>query len=126
MEKFCEKNIHHPSVGNNVRALLDVVKQLSETALKLKDRMTSDPLQWAACTYPALLCFSEVFMSWRLLDLAIIAHKTMNEGDKDDFFTGKLLQATYFTDITLPQTSARIETLLRSGREVTEIPVGAF
>jgi len=126
VERFCEKNIHHTSVGNNVRALLDVVKKLSETALKFKDRMTSDPLQWAACTYPALLCFSEVFMSWRLLDLAIIAHKTMSEGDKDDFFAGKILQATYFTDITLPQTSARIGTLLSSGREVTEIPVGAF
>ena len=126
VERFCEKNIHHPSVGNNVRALLDVVKQLSETALKLKDRMTSDPLQWAACTYPALLCFSEVFMSWRLLDLAIIAHATMDEGNKEDFFTGKIMQATYFTDITLPQTSARIGTLLRQGREVTEIPIGAF
>lgn len=126
VEKFCEKNIHHTSVGNNVRALLDVAKRLRETALKFKDRMTSDPLQWAACTYPALLCFSEVFMSWRLLDLAIIAHKTMSEGDKDIFFTGKIMQATYFTDITLPQTSARIGTLLRSGREISEIPVGAF
>jgi len=126
VERFCERNIHHTSVGNNVRALFDVVKKLRETALKFKDRMTSDPLQWAACTYPALICFSEVFMSWRLLDLAIIAHKTMGEGDKDDFLTGKILQATYFTDITLPQTSARIETLLRSGREISEIPVGAF
>ncbi|MBC8247617.1 MAG: acyl-CoA dehydrogenase C-terminal domain-containing protein, partial [Deltaproteobacteria bacterium] len=126
VERFCEKNIHHLSVGNNVRALLDVVKQLSETALKLKDRMTSDPLQWAACTYPALLCFSEVFMSWRLLDLAIIAHSIIDDGNKDDFFTGKIMQATYFTDITLPQTSARIGTLLRSGREISEIPVGAF
>jgi len=126
VEKFCEKNIHHSTVGGNVKALQKVAKQLGETALNLKDRMTSDPLQWAACTYPALLCFSEVFMSWRLLDLAIIAHATMDEGNKDDFFTGKIMQATYFTDITLPQTSARIGTLLRSGREVTEIPIGAF
>jgi alkylation response protein AidB-like acyl-CoA dehydrogenase len=126
VEKFCEKNIHHSTVGDNVKALQKVSKQLGETALNLKDRMTSDPLQWAACTYPALLCFSEVFMSWRLLDLAIIAHATMDEGNKDDFFTGKIMQATYFTDITLPQTSARIGTLLRSGREVTEIPIGAF
>jgi len=126
VEKFCEKNIHHSTVGGNVKALQKVSKQLGETALNLKDRMTSDPLQWAACTYPALLCFSEVFMSWRLLDLAIIAHATMDEGNKDDFFTGKIMQATYFTDITLPQTSARIGTLLRQGREVTEIPIGAF
>ena len=126
VEKFCEKNIHHSTVGDNVKALQKVSKQLGETALNLKDRMTSDPLQWAACTYPALLCFSEVFMSWRLLDLAIIAHATMDEGNKEDFFTGKIMQATYFTDITLPQTSARIGTLLRQGREVTEIPIGAF
>jgi alkylation response protein AidB-like acyl-CoA dehydrogenase len=126
VEKFCEKNIHHSTVGDNVKALQKVSKQLGETALNLKDRMTSDPLQWAACTYPALLCFSEVFMSWRLLDLAIIAHTTMDEGNKDDFFTGKIMQATYFTDITLPQTSARIGTLLRKGREIAEIPIGAF
>jgi len=126
VEKFCEKNIHHSTVGGNVKALQKVSKQLGETALNLKDRMTSDPLQWAACTYPALLCFSEVFMSWRLLDLAIIAHATMDEGNKDDFFTGKIMQATYFTDITLPQTSARIGTLLRKGREIAEIPIGAF
>ncbi len=126
VERFCEKNIHHPSLGNNVRALHDVLKQLSETALKLKDRMTSNPLYWAACTYPALLCFSEVLMSWRLLDLAILAHKIMTEGNKNNFLTGKIMQATYFTDITLPQTFARIETLLPTGREVSEIPVGAF
>ena len=126
VEKFCEKNIHHSTVGDNVKALQKVSKQLGETALNLKDRMTSDPLQWAACTYPALLCFSEVFMSWRLLDLSVIAHSIIDEGNKDDFFTGKIMQATYFTDITLPQTSARIGTLLRQGREVTEIPIGAF
>ena len=126
VERFCENNIHHPTVGNNVRALHDVLKQLSETALKLKDRMASDPIYWAACTYPALLCFSEVLMSWRLLDLAILAHKIMTEGNKDNFLTGKIMQATYFTDITLPQTFARIETLLPTGREVSEIPVGAF
>ena len=113
-------------MGENVRALFDVASQLRETALELKERMTSDTLKWAACTYPALLCFSEVFMSWRLLDLAVIAHKAISEGNKDDFLTGKVMQATYFTDTTLPQTSARIGTLLRSDREIIDMPEDAF
>ena len=126
VEKFCKKNIQHPAVGENVRVLFDVAGQLRETALELKERMTSDTLKWAACTYPALICFSEVFMSWRLLDLAVIAHKAISEGNKDDFLTGKVMQATYFTDITLPQTSARIGTLLRPDREIIDMPENAF
>ena len=126
VERFCEMNIHHPAVGDYVKALHEVAKQLNETALKLKDQMASDPLQWAACSYPALICFGEVFMSWRLLDLAIIAHSIQDDGNKDDFFTGKVMQATYFTDITLPQTTASIETLLRSGREIVDMPESAF
>ena len=126
VDNFCKNNSHHPALGDSVKDLYKVFNQLSETALRLKDRMTSDPLQWAAYTYPALICFSEVFMSWRLLDLAIIAHTAMEGGNKEDFLTGKIMQATFFTDIILPQTTARIGTLLRTGREIVDMPESAF
>ena len=38
---------------------------------ELNEKMTSDPLQWASSTYPALTALSELTMAWRLLDMAI-------------------------------------------------------
>ena len=126
VENFCKKYEHHPTLGDNVHALSDVFKRLCKMAQELKGRMTSDPLHWAADTYPALLCFSEVIMSWRLLDMAMIAHAEMDKGKTNEYLNGKVLQATYFTNTTLPQTLARIETCRQSGREIVDMPVGAF
>ena len=67
-----------------------------------------------------------VTMAWLLLDMAIIAQRAMDKTGRNDYYTGKIMQATYFTDVTLPVTMARLETCLRSGREITEIPEQAF
>jgi hypothetical protein len=88
--------------------------------------MVSDPLLWASNTYPALLAFGEVTMAWRLLDMAIIASDTMDSGKGNDFYLGKVLQATYFVDVTLPHTLATVDICLRAGREVVNIPVRGF
>ena len=95
-------------------------------ARTLSEKMKSDPLQWASYTYPALLCFGDITMVWRLLDLAVIAQEQIEAGSGNDFLSGKVLQATYFTGTTLPLTLARMETCLRSGREVVEMPEGGF
>jgi len=82
-------------------------------------------LQWASYTYPALTAFGEVIMCWRLLDMAVIAADAMKK-KRSDFFLGKIHQATFFVDITLPHTLASIETCLRPGREIVEMPEAAF
>jgi hypothetical protein len=92
----------------------------------MRDQMKSDPLQWASNTYPALMAFGEITMTWRLLDMAVIAARNIEKGKKNNFFTGKLLQATYFTEVTLPHTLASMDNALRQGREVVEMPEGAF
>ena len=48
------------------------------------------------------------------------------EERKNDFYVGKVMQATYFTNVTLPLTMARSETCLREGREIVEMPEKAF
>ncbi|MBW1790286.1 MAG: hypothetical protein JRK53_27380, partial [Deltaproteobacteria bacterium] len=52
--------------------------------------------------------------------MARIALKAMDDGGERDFYTGKVMQATYYAGITLPLTRARTETCLRQGREVVE------
>ncbi len=127
IERFCKKNQEHPELGDRVRALAGVVKRLWETAEEMKGRMETDPLQWASYTYPGLMAFSEVTMAWRLLDMALIAYEpAQKEGKKYDSYRGKIFQATYFVDTTLPHTLATIETCLRQGREIVEIPDIAF
>ncbi|MGC8495017.1 MAG: acyl-CoA dehydrogenase C-terminal domain-containing protein, partial [Syntrophobacteraceae bacterium] len=81
-----------------------------------------DPLQWASYTYPALQAYGELTMAWRLLDMARVAC----EADANDFYRGKILQATWFVDVTLPHTLVNIDTCLRTGREILEMPEGAF
>jgi len=65
-------------------------------------------------------------MAWRLLDMALIAQRKIDEGQEIDFYLGKVMQATYFVGVTLPLTAARLDTCLRLGREIAEIPKKAF
>jgi hypothetical protein len=126
LEDFCLKNENHPLLLDPIQTLWQAAKKLKATAQSLADKSTSDPLQWAANTYPALVCFGEVTLAWRLLDLAIIAQRHLEDEPGNEFYLGKIFQATYWTEITLPETMARIDTCLREGREVIEIPDGAF
>jgi alkylation response protein AidB-like acyl-CoA dehydrogenase len=127
IEQFCLQNREHPALGDKVRALAGVAGRLWEAAGELKNRLESDPLQWASYTYPALIAFSEVTMVWRLLDLARIAYESSQKpGEEYDFHRGKVMQATYWVDMTLPHTLATIESCLRHGREILEIPENAF
>jgi hypothetical protein len=99
---------------------------LAAVAVQMKDLMQSDPLQWASNTYPLLTAFGEVTLAWRLLDMAVIAASALEKGRKNNFSTGKIMQAAYFADVTLPHTLATLESSLRKGREIVEIPDGAF
>jgi hypothetical protein len=126
VESFCVRHENHPRLGAEVRTLHKTLKKLTEVTLQMAERMKSDPLQWASYTFPALMCFGDVTVAWRLLDLAVIARQTMNEGRGVPFYAGKVMQASYFVGTTLPLTMARLDTCIRSGREITEIPNEAF
>ncbi len=127
IEGFCRENRMDEEIGDRVRALEGVVERLWDASNEMLARQKTDPLLWASSTYPALMAFGEVIMAWRLLDMARLAQKAAaKKGRKYDFHRGKLLQAKYFVDITLPQTLATIDTCLRPGREVIEMPVNAF
>ena len=92
----------------------------------MSKRIMEDTPLWGASTYPALMCFGDAIACWRLLDMAVIAQKAIDEGKDNSFYQGKVKQATYFTDVTLPLTVAQLETCVREGREVIEIPDDAF
>jgi hypothetical protein len=92
----------------------------------MMERMGFDLLLWASHTFPALMCFGDVTMAWRLLDLAVIAQGITDEGKGNPFYTGKIMQASYFVETVLPLTMARLETCMRRGREIVEMPNEAF
>jgi alkylation response protein AidB-like acyl-CoA dehydrogenase len=123
--RFCEQHGEHTDLAGHVRTLSNAVRRLLEVCAEMKQRNQADPLQWASYTYPALMAFGEVIMCWRLLDMAVIAVEALKK-KKSDFYLGKVRQATFFVDITLPHTLASLETCLRSGREVVEMPEAAF
>lgn len=123
MRSFCERHMEDPGLGDKVRVLNGVMNQVFESAEELKKMSSKDPLQWASYTYPALNAFCEIIMVWRLLDIAIIAYETsLKKGKKYNYYRGKVMQATYYTDVTLPHTLATIQSCLRTGREIIEIP----
>jgi hypothetical protein len=126
LERFCVSHGNHPRFGKEVKLLSVAQKKLTEVALTMAERMNSDPLQWASYTFPGLMCFGDVTMAWRLLDLAVIAQKFMDQGMGNAFHAGKVMQATYFVGTMLPLTMARLETCMRTGREIVEMPNEAF
>jgi hypothetical protein len=74
------------------------------------------------------MSLGELVVAWRLLDLAVIADSESRKakGRKADYFNGKILQATFYTDTTLPKTLASLEICLRDGREILDIPDTVF
>ena len=127
LESFCETHQAHPELGSRVGALADAFMQIREMAAELTARHQSDRLQWASYTYPALLVFGELVMVWRLLDMALIAcDRARQKGRQGDFYKGKVAQATFFADTTLPHSLARAKICTRSGREILEMPERAF
>ncbi len=127
VDEFCEKNSDHPELGISIKSFQAVAAKLWELADGMQKRQKEDPLQWASYTYPALWAFGELTVVWRLLDMAVVANsKALKKGKKNDYYRGKVYQATYFTDVTLPHTLATIETCLRDGREILDIEDNAF
>jgi alkylation response protein AidB-like acyl-CoA dehydrogenase len=126
IETFCKQYGNHPQLGKSVQALAEAFAKMAVAAEQMRDQMQSDPLQWASNTYPALTAFGDITMIWCLLDMAIVASRAIEKGKKNHFYTGKVLQATYLTDVTLPHTLATIKHSLREGREVVDMPVAAF
>ena len=126
LERFCVNHEDHPVLGKDVVILHRAEKKLTEVAAKMAEKMKSDPLQWASYTFPALMCFGDVTMAWRLLDLAVMAQQMMDEGRGNPFYAGKVMQASYVVGTMLPLTMARLETCIRSGREIVEMPNEAF
>jgi len=123
---FCQGNKDHPSLGGPVRELARVVDKLAEVATEMTQRAGSDPLQWASYTYPALMSFGDAVAGWRLLDMARIAQDAIDNGTDTPFYQGKVMQATYFAAVVLPLTATQLETCVREGREVVDMPKEAF
>jgi len=126
LEGFCQENMENKGLRKEIKSLSLLVKQLRDVALEMKKRMKSDLFQWGSYTYPILLCFGDVTVAWRLLDMAIAAQKAIDRDERSDFYAGKIIQATYFADTILPVTSARLGTCIRKGNEIAEMPVTAF
>jgi 3-(methylthio)propanoyl-CoA dehydrogenase len=123
---FCKANQGHPRLGGAVKELGQMADKLMEASTKLGMLAMSDLPQWASTTYPALLSFGDASMCWRLLDMALAAQKAIDNGKDNPFYQGKVMQALYFTRVTLPMAMARLESCVREGREVVEMPADAF
>jgi alkylation response protein AidB-like acyl-CoA dehydrogenase len=126
LRAFCTRYAEHAVLGAYVRSLVEASVKLQEVAVAMAKMLESDPLQWASKTYPALMSFAEAAMVWRLLDMAAIAQRKIDEGEKSNFYVGKVMQARYFADTTLPSLMARLEVCMKSLPEVVEFPEDAF
>ncbi len=124
---FCRKHKNHPVLGQQLNTLAGAMHQLKQTTVKLANMKKKDPLQWASRSYPMLMVFGEISMAWRLLDMASVAYDPSRpKVRKSDFYRGKVFQAKFFVDETLPGTLAKMGSCLREGREVVEMPERAF
>ena len=124
---FCRNKTAHPSLREPMKALEKAADQAWNLAAKMRRRQKSDPLQWASYTYPALMCLGEIVVVWRLLDMAVKAREKIEQGGgPEDFYKGKINQASWYADTVLPLCVAEMTNCLRDGREIIDMPVSAF
>jgi alkylation response protein AidB-like acyl-CoA dehydrogenase len=127
LDRFITENTDHPTLGSDICLLSEAFDKLKEMTEQMTQRAGSDPLLWGSATYPALLCFGDLTIVWRLLDMARVAQKVVDKKKKKNaFYQGKVMQATWYAGVTLPITMARMDTCLREGREVVEILDASF
>lgn len=126
LRTFTGPGASHPVLGERIRALAEAVQKLVDTAKQMGARRKEDVLQWASYLTPGLSCIGEIVLCWRLLDLAAAALREEEKSGASDFLRGKVLAATYMADTLLPLTRANLETCLRNGREILEMPGGGF
>lgn len=126
VEGFCGAHGGDELLGAPIRQLGRVVGELRRTAEELSARRRTEPLRWACSTYPALLCFGDATVAWRLLDLGLAAGRALRAGRDAPYYRGKILQASYFAGATLPLTLGRLETCRAERGEPVEMPEEAF
>jgi hypothetical protein len=126
VESFVRQHGGHAVIGDSVQQLARTGQRLFQVAEKIAGMSSADSLQWASQTYPMLLCFGDLTMVWRLLDMARVAQGAMDAAGQNEFHLGKVMQARYYAGVTLPVCLARLESCLESGREILDMPEGSF
>jgi hypothetical protein len=132
LDAFIEKNEGPEIFSKEMDLLRETIFRLKNVSRVMTQKMGMDPLQAASYSHPLLRCYGDVILCWRLLDMGMIAAKKISNTEfstgnaKRLFYEGKVIQATYLTNILLPQTLARLGTCIREGREIAEISEGSF
>jgi alkylation response protein AidB-like acyl-CoA dehydrogenase len=126
VEGFCAAHAGDEALGGAVGQLARAVGRLKEVAEALARRRRSEPLRWGCSTYPALVSFGDLTVTWRLLDLGLAAARALREGRGSAYHRGKVLQASYFATATLPPALGRLESCLAEQGEPVEMPEEAF
>jgi hypothetical protein len=126
LHKFCEHNKENSSFGQEIRSLFEACEHLGMVATQMIETRKSDAALWGSQTYPLLLCFGDVSLIWRLLELALVAENRIRESGTNAFLRGKLIQAKFMTKTMLPLTRARLRTCLENGHEIMEMPEEGF
>jgi hypothetical protein len=132
LDGFIEKNRGTRRFSEEMNLFHKALNQLRHISEAMVRKMSVDPLQAVSYSHALLRCYGDVIVSWRLLEMGIIAEKKLsnnklsNTSGKKLFYEGKIFQATYFTNTVLPQTMAFLDTCIREGREIIEIPEDSF
>lgn len=127
VKSFIDDNRNQAKFRKEIQGLDQTLNQIKKVSLKLSAKWRTDPLQPASHSFPLLLCFGDVMLVWRLLDMAVIADKALSDGSSDkNFYIGKIKAATYLARELLPQTQARLNTRLSESREILEIENSQF
>jgi hypothetical protein len=127
IQGFIQTPTEDGAIRSAMKRFSRVFEALEEAVPLMVQKRKSDALLWGANTYPALVCFAEFVMAWRLIDMALAAERFMKKAKSDHpYYSGKIMQAGYFVDTVLPITLARLDTCLHSGKEAVVYDEAAF
>jgi hypothetical protein len=125
--KFINMNRGRPGFEEEVRQFSETVDQLREVSRQISENWQSEPLRAASHAFPLMLCFGDVTVAWRLLDMAAIADEALSKGTaKQDFYRGKILSARYFIKTKLPETKTRLKACMEDRHEIVDLTNSEF
>ena len=104
IHEFCKTNEDHPALKSNIQALMAANKEWLDVTTGIGMRAMQDRDEVGAASVDYLMYSGYVSLAYYLMQMAVVAHAKLEDGDSNTgFLTAKIQTAQFFMERVLPR-----------------------